>query len=471
MQEARELRRLQQPELALSELLLSFATLLVPFLLGLFFFSKWMYRDIQVRWGTAFASQVLFAATLAVAFQMHVLLLLHVAGFIRAVLMARVWYFDFVAFVVLLKALVPLLLFYSLARAPSRPAWAQLALAGGLELLWVAANFSEDATLEGEVEKVGFIGVASMALLSGWGAVSGPYNYGPWFQRAYSDEEIESADVRLQSVLDMVGEHKAGMLLKQQQQQQQQQHRRAKNGSHAWRLPWTSWVWRAQSGEREKCLALEALANELFLERVEMRQAKSQAMFAQTWLGKSYAAAGYVFAAYCVFRVGAAVWTLAVPRSPNDPDAVTRVITLFFFTGSLETRRLLAQVVSFCLVGVMVVNSFRGLLLTLGKMFHQVGAFDSTAVSLALTEVMGHYLLSSIVLLNLTLPPEYRFGAFQRFAHFRRWFEILFLFAAVASTALIAVSDRAKKSRTEFYGLSAAAAASGHVLAAHEKLV
>jgi len=393
--------------------------------------------------------------------------------------MGEIWRLDFIAFIGLLKILGPLVLFYAISKSPGRSWVVRVSAACAMEVVWLLVTFSRDSSLESEVEKVGFVGVASMALLSGWGAVAGPYQYGPWFRKAFSDEEIESADARLQNLLDMVAKHKRDWLVGQQSQGNGN---RRKTASGVGYFPFL----RKPSPQEERIASLESLANELFLERVEMRFAKASFIFSQTLLGKTYTLAGYLFALYCVFRVGAALWSLVFPRGPNDPDVVTRAIALLFVTGSLETRRLLAQVVSFILVGVMVFNSFRGLLITLGKLFHQVGVLDSTVVSLLLMEVMGQfvsfplylflmcaclchrltrergahhaknssYMLSSIILLNLGLPADYRFEIFVQYAHFRRWFEILFLVAAVASTVLIAVSDKDKKSRTEFYGLN-----------------
>jgi len=429
------------PTLSMGHLAIVLLTLVVPYLLGNFFFALWLFRDIQLRWGLSAASQTVFSCTLAVAFQMHILLLLMVSGHVSPLLMGNVWRIDFVLFVLLLKVVCPCVLCYAVMKKTVKSVALRVLGACALQAAWLVANFYNATTLEAEVEKLGFVGVASMALLSGWGSVAGPYQYGPWFRRAYRDEEIDSADVRLQSVLDMIGQHKRDMLVAVPR------HNKPGGGRVALRQ---------RSPVEDRVQALEGLAEELFLERVEMRGAKQAYLFSQTLLGRLYSVAGYLFALYCVFRMGAAVWSIVFPRGPNDVDVVTRAISLLFVAFSHETRRLLAQGVSFVMVGVMVFNSFRGLLVTLGKLFHQVGVLDSAVVSLLLSEVMGHYMLSSIVLLNLGLPPDFRFDVFLQFNHLRALFEILYLVAALASMFLIAVSDRDKRSRTEFYGISAA---------------
>ena len=67
-------------DLRSGEWVFAMSTLVVPFLAGMLLFSKWVFRDIEVRWGLGFATQCVFAATLAVSFQTHAAVVGEVGG-------------------------------------------------------------------------------------------------------------------------------------------------------------------------------------------------------------------------------------------------------------------------------------------------------------------------------------------------------------------------------------------------------
>ncbi|KRT84110.1 hypothetical protein AMK59_641, partial [Oryctes borbonicus] len=121
-------------------------------------------------------------------------------------------------------------------------------------------------------------------------------------------------------------------------------------------------------------------------------------------------------------------------------DPVTRGIEIAVnWMGLSFDVNFWSQHVSFILVGCIVVTSIRGLLLTLTKFFYKISSSKSSnIIVLMLAQVMGMYFLSSILLLRMNMPPEYRIIITQvlgdlQFNFYHRWFDVIFLVSALTS--------------------------------------
>uniref|UniRef100_A0A1X7SZ74 Abscisic acid G-protein coupled receptor-like domain-containing protein n=1 Tax=Amphimedon queenslandica TaxID=400682 RepID=A0A1X7SZ74_AMPQE len=96
-----------------------------------------------------------------------------------------------------------------------------------------------------------------------------------------------------------------------------------------------------------------------------------------------------------------------------------------------------SQHVSFILVGIIVITSIRGLLITLTKFFYAIASSKSSnAIVLCLAEVMGMYFVSSVLLMRMNVPEEYRtiitrvLGQLD-FSFYHRWFDVIFLVSLI----------------------------------------
>uniref|UniRef100_A0A1X7SJD0 Abscisic acid G-protein coupled receptor-like domain-containing protein n=1 Tax=Amphimedon queenslandica TaxID=400682 RepID=A0A1X7SJD0_AMPQE len=70
-----------------------------------------------------------------------------------------------------------------------------------------------------------------------------------------------------------------------------------------------------------------------------------------------------------------------------------------------------SQHVSFILVGIIVITSIRGLLITLTKFFYAIASSKSSnAIVLCLAEVMACMYFVSVLLMRMNVPEEYRLG-------------------------------------------------------------
>jgi hypothetical protein len=474
-----------------NELLFCFVTFLFPFLLGMVLFSKWIFRDVEVRWGVGFASQLVFACTLSVAFQTHIAVLGEVSGVLTRSTREQIWVFDLTCWVILLKVIIPFFVFMAIIFKYSKQLSLTLKVVATLilESIWLLilswGNGVSHLNLQSETERLGLIGLVSVAILSGWGAVHGPYNYGPWFIKQYNDDEIVRVEQKLWSVLEMQSSIKRRIALAKSVNSTAVP---AATSPRLSRTPSSNplamlgqiWARRNNSqpslvlgsdpqvqADRDEADTLALLSLELFLELTEMKRAKQQTLFRKTLLGHIYTFLGYTFALYCIVKMCVSLYGMIYPKGPTDPDLITNVLSfVLIFARSRDEANALAQTISFVMVGVLVFNSFRGLLVALGRIFHQMlgpTSRDSSLVSLLLTEIMGQYLLSSIILLDLNVPFKYRGGDrffSQKFEMFRLYFDMFFFLSGIVSFVFIYALDQARGSRTEFYHTTA-----------HEKII
>jgi hypothetical protein len=120
---------------------------------------------------------------------------------------------------------------------------------------------------------------------------------------------------------------------------------------------------------REEIRAVEELSRQLFLELVDMRAARERELESRTWRGRVMHLFGHLLVGVCVFRIGAAAFTLAFERKRVDP--ITRLIHLTIYWGNPSEfdEQFWSQFTSFILVGVIVFSSIRHVLIRLMQFF------------------------------------------------------------------------------------------------------
>eukprot|EP01043_Picozoa_sp_COSAG02_P079442 COSAG02_NODE_18381_length_942_cov_1.326216_2_plen_226_part_00 len=120
---------------------------------------------------------------------------------------------------------------------------------------------------------------------------------------------------------------------------------------------------------REEIRAVEELSRQLFLELVDMRAARERELESRTWRGRVMHLFGHLLVGVCVFRIGAAAFTLAFERKRVDP--ITRLIHLTIYWGNPSEfdEHFWSQFTSFILVGVIVFSSIRHVLIRLMQFF------------------------------------------------------------------------------------------------------
>jgi len=304
--------------------------------------------------------------------------------------------------------------------------------------------------------RIGVIGVTVMALLSGFGAVNAPYCYMTVFMRAVSDKSVEQMERRLMQTMDMLVAKKRRIALAERQQQQS-----AFSGCSAEtsliRRIWgtvasattiSSGLADQISTLQSEGTALEELSRHLFIEVVELKNMRERVEYSRTWQGRYFNVVGHFFSLYCIWKIFISTVNIVFDRV-GKTDPVTRLIEICVHYIGLDIDvQFWSQHSSFLLVGIIAVTSIRGLLITLTRFFYAISSTKSSnVIVLLLAHVMGMYFVSSVLLIRMNMPSEYRsiitevLGDLQ-FNFYHRWFDVIFLISALASIAFLYLAHK-----------------------------
>lgn len=207
---------------------------------------------------------------------------------------------------------------------------------------------------------------------------------------------------------------------------------------------------------------LEDLARHLFLELHEMKEMQERQRWSRTLQGKWFNFLGLFFSIYCIWKIFISTINIVFDRV-GKKDVVTRGIEIAVtWCGIQFDIAFWSQHISFILVGCIVVTSIRGLLITLTKVcskyldfklftynftsfqfFYKISSSKSSnIIVLVLAQLMGMYFCSSVLLIRMNMPAEYRVIITEvlsglQFNFFHRWFDVIFLLSALSSIFLL----------------------------------
>ncbi|KAL7290051.1 hypothetical protein TKK_0015780 [Trichogramma kaykai] len=303
-------------------------------------------------------------------------------------------------------------------------------------------------SIEQGVSRIGVIGVTVMALLSGFGAVNYPYSSMAYFMRPVSGADVAAVERRLLQTMDMIIAKKKRIVLAK------------KGGSRNLQTETRSKLWGiltpiALRGNQDnvkdmqnEVVALEELSRQLFLEAHDIQNARERLEWSQTWRGKYFNFLGYFFSVYCLWKIVISTINIIFDRvGKKDPVTRGMEIAVHWMGFNIDVT-FWSQHISFYLVGCIVVTSIRGLLLTLTKFFYAISSSKSSnIIVLALAQIMGMYFVSSVLLMRMNMPAEYRIIITQvlgdlQFNFYHRWFDVIFLVSALSSLGFIYLAHK-----------------------------
>ncbi len=407
---------------------------------------------------------------------MLALIILEISNGLGEATRAVLWRVDLIGLCILLLLALPLCFFYTLLAARGAgllPAAASSVLAecAYLALLWrlgqlfpLTSSVSSvpPTGLEGVVGRLGVLGVTVAAVLSGYGAVATPYQF-----VTLSWEHVSAADVARQRrvttrmVVAVAAAKRRLLLTDMALAPPQGSTRRAASVQDdsglclqlASALAATCGCAPAPVGggreahlmrraaQRGEVRMLEDIHQHEHRQLVELLEALDRARRAATLEGRCLSVLGVLLSAYGLYRVVMATANVLLSRDPTS-DPITTGLKLALTYASIPDPHLLVQPLSFLMAGGLVFSNVRGFLLSASKVFRVYAGGASVSMGLLLAGVMGSYFVSTILLMRMALPAQYRGGIVSavggvQFNFFHRWFDVIFVVSALITALML----------------------------------
>uniref|UniRef100_A0A3B4GY10 Golgi pH regulator n=1 Tax=Pundamilia nyererei TaxID=303518 RepID=A0A3B4GY10_9CICH len=394
---------------------------------GWLFFMRQLFKDYEVR---HYVVQVVFSVTFAFSCTMFELIIFEILGALSSSSRYFHWKLNLYVILLVLIFVVPFYIGYFVVSnirllQRQRFLFACMVWFTFMYFFWklgdpfpILSPKHGILSIEQLISRVGVIGVTLMALLSGFGAVNCPYTYMSYFLRNVTDSDILALERRLLQTMDMIVSKKKRIAMTRRQMYQRGEDQNKQTGFWGMIKSVTS----TQTGSENLSLvqqevdALEELSRQLFLETVDLQATKERIEYSKTFQGKYFNFLGYFFSIYCVWKI---------------------FMVKFW-----------SQHISFILVGIIIVTSIRGLLITLTKFFYAISSSKSSnVIVLVLAQIMGMYFVSSVLLMRMSMPLEYRsivtevLGELQ-FNFYHRWFDVIFLVSALSSILFLYLAHK-----------------------------
>uniref|UniRef100_A0A3B3SDN0 G protein-coupled receptor 89B n=1 Tax=Paramormyrops kingsleyae TaxID=1676925 RepID=A0A3B3SDN0_9TELE len=394
---------------------------------GWLFFMRQLFKDYEVR---HYIVQVVFSVTFAFSCTMFELIIFEILGALSSTSRYFHWKLNLYVILLVLIFVVPFYIGYfvvSNIRLLQRQKllFACVVWFTFMYFFWklgdpfpILSPKHGILSIEQLISRVGVIGVTLMALLSGFGAVNCPYTYMSYFLRNVTDSDILALERRLLQTMDMIVSKKKRIAMTRRQMYQRGEDQSKQTGIWGMIRSVTSPPPNSENLSliQQEVDALEELSRQLFLETVDLQATKERIEYSKTFQGKYFNVLGYFFSIYCVWKI---------------------FMVKFW-----------SQHISFILVGIIIVTSIRGLLITLTKFFYAISSSKSSnVIVLVLAQIMGMYFVSSVLLMRMSMPLEYRtivtevLGELQ-FNFYHRWFDVIFLVSALSSILFLYLAHK-----------------------------
>ncbi len=440
------------------------STQFVFFLIGWIFFVKMLFKDYELR---TIMVQLIFCINFTLSCTMFELIIFEITDTLERSSRYFHWYLSLYLTLFMVIILTPLYLAYYLLinmRSPfvQKYLWILAFLTWCLYILifWkIGDPFPIHNPKHGVisvqtmVSRVGVMGVTIMALLSGYGAVNYPYTSMARFMKTVTQADVYQIEKKLMQTEEMLLAKKKRVSLAERELRLQEQQKSQNPGGAWWDRMRSFAVVKQGTHENVPQLkldvkALEELHRQLFLEIHNLNSMRERNEWSKTLQGRYFNFLGYFFSLYCTWKIFISTVNIVFDRVGRvDPITKGMEIAVHWFGFDIDVT-FWSQHISFGLVGAIVVTSTRGLLLTMSRFFIWISSpKSSNFLCLVLSQIMGMYFVSMVLLMRMNMPVQYRsiitevLGDLQ-FNFYHRWFDVMFLVAAVCTIIVLKIQSK-----------------------------
>ena len=208
--------------------------------------------------------------------------------------------------------------------------------------------------------------------------------------------------------MDMICSKKRRLALMERQRRQQDPGNSNRSSSRIWGLFGSGSVDSGEQILKQEVEVLEEVSRQLFLELVDLNDVRERMKYSRTLKGRYFDFLGHFFSVYCLYKIFMCIINILFDRVGRT-DPITRGFEIASNKLGLELDVIFwSQHISFILVGIIIVTSIRGLLITLTKFFYAVSSSKSSGIIvLLLAHIMGMYFVSSVLLMRMNMPLRY----------------------------------------------------------------
>ncbi|KAG8627542.1 hypothetical protein KVT40_005025 [Elsinoe batatas] len=308
--------------------------------------------------------------------------------------------------------------------------------------------------LQACLKRIGIIGIALMAALAGFGALSSIWQTLGVKKRTIRDTDLNRKESGLASVQSMLDTKRSRLRALD---------RRMSEPSSPTKgfLARVAGTIKGGSNDERQALELEISGLETMESTLASSLANLRSIYivqerSKTTIGKLFNFANVIFAFYCIIRMATISWStmrrVIFPDSPASTDPVSHVLALLttHYDQSLNYQAWSRQI-SFAMSGVILLLSFSAVLQTFRVFSRFLPTFlqkASNNLPLVISQIAGTYVISSALLLRSNLPPEVSsvigeaLGTPLDARFTESWFDGWFLAAAGLTVAGVMVSRK-----------------------------
>jgi len=322
---------------------------------------------------------------------------------------------------------------------------------------------TSNVKLELFISKIAVFGVASMAVLSGFGAVNMPYEAFLLISKPIDTVAIQQRESTYISLLVLIGEKKRMLMSRNQRKSNT---RNFGFGSSyisnftgqlkKYYLILTAGGNQTNQVDERGIQSLVDFSKEVFLEIVEMKRTLENCRLSKTIVGRIKLKLRYFMTCFCIYKMIRSAYNVINKKAPQR-DLITTIFDILL--GRFHLKLCIeawVQYLSFSLLGMLMFLQTRGFLINLMKISRaSMRTLPPHFLALVFSQLTGMYFLSSIVLMRMNMPEKYRLTVSKvlgeiDFSFYHVWFDTIFFCSSCSTILFVVVSHRTKSNIVKY---------------------